>query len=85
MINALMACVWVVVLPDWVRLRLAAWGLGVAPHFAEQVDPLLSCHGVKLFIRNGYIRVKPFAPQIDVSGGLLEGWSSHVSGWWRLG
>ena len=28
MINDLMACAWVVVLPDWVRLRLAAGGLG---------------------------------------------------------
>ena len=28
MINGLMVYAWVVVLPDWVRLWLAAWGLG---------------------------------------------------------
>ena len=45
MINALMACAWVVVMPDWARLRLAAWGLGGGQLFQCATDSIngLAC------------------------------------------
>ena len=92
MINAFMA-MWVVVLPDWVRLRLAAAGLG-----KDKVNELISgfCavavkHNLDQHINQRLRRInrKQLATGVNQFSALkllglgleLSGGSSHVSGW----